>query len=148
MSPILQAILALQPESQFAAAYEKGVHKSKYWESTYEDSMNLIAKLPQIAAMIYRHAYKGGKFIQPDAKLDWAANLAHMMGYEDEGAKELMRLYQTIHSDHEVRAGQRRMRGPSFKKHSSRALNTCAGNLYTDTPLCRATDHISTAACG
>lgn len=37
--------------------------------------------------------------------LDWAANLSHMMGYEAEGAKELMRLYQTIHSDHEARPG-------------------------------------------
>lgn len=55
--------MALQPDSQFAAAYERGVHKSKYWEHCYEDSLNLIAKLPVVAAMVYRHVYKGGKFI-------------------------------------------------------------------------------------
>jgi citrate synthase len=33
--------------------------------------------------------------------LDWAANFAHMMGFEDEGFRELMRLYLTIHADHE-----------------------------------------------
>ena len=32
-----------------------------------------------------------------DPKLDWAANLSHMMGHSSTGAMELMRLYQTIH---------------------------------------------------
>lgn len=45
-----------------------------------EDSLNLIAKLPAIAAAVYRHTFKGGDYIQPDPSLDWAANLAHMMG--------------------------------------------------------------------
>lgn len=57
-----------------------GVHKAKYWETTYEDSMDLIAKLPQVAAMIYRKEFKGGDFIEPHPKLDWAANLSYMMG--------------------------------------------------------------------
>jgi hypothetical protein len=48
-----------------------------------------------------RRTYKGGKYISPDPNLDWAANLSHMMGYDDPNALELMRLYQTIHSDHE-----------------------------------------------
>ena len=30
------------------------MHKSKYWDSNYEDSMDLIAKLPELAAMVYR----------------------------------------------------------------------------------------------
>eukprot|EP00983_Pelagomonas_calceolata_P096429 1158127-Pelagomonas_calceolata.AAC.12 len=45
----------------------------------YEDSMNLIAKLPQIAAMIYRKEFKNGDFIEPHPQLDWAANLSYMM---------------------------------------------------------------------
>jgi citrate synthase len=63
--------------------------------------MDLIAKLPEVAAMIYRRTYRGGDYIKPDPKLDWAANLSHMMGYDSEGHYELSRLYQTIHSDHE-----------------------------------------------
>lgn len=43
-----------QTESKFAKAYEAGLHKSKYWDPFFEDSLDLIAKLPTIAAMIYR----------------------------------------------------------------------------------------------
>jgi hypothetical protein len=45
-----------QTESKFAKAYEAGLHKSKYWDPFFEDSLDLIAKLPTIAAMIYRWA--------------------------------------------------------------------------------------------
>ena len=54
MSQFVAAIAALQSESKFAQAYAKGVHKSTYWEYIYEDAMNLLAKLPTIAATIYR----------------------------------------------------------------------------------------------
>jgi citrate synthase len=63
--------------------------------------MDLIARLPRVAAYIYRRKYKNGEHIQPNGLLDWAGNFAHMLGYEDEGFKELMRLYMTIHADHE-----------------------------------------------
>ncbi len=69
-----------QPQSEFAKAYESGLHKTRYWEPVYEDSMNLIARLPAIAALIYRNMYKGGKQIGAAPGLDWAGNLAHMMG--------------------------------------------------------------------
>lgn len=69
-----------QPTSEFSKAYSKGLHKSKYWDPMYEDSLNLIAKLPAIAAHIYRTTYREGKLIEADPKLDWAANLSHMMG--------------------------------------------------------------------
>lgn len=69
-----------QPQSEFAAGYAAGMPKTKYWEPVYEDSLNLIAKLPAIAALIYRNTYRGGDVIEPDSRLDWAANLAHMMG--------------------------------------------------------------------
>jgi citrate synthase len=71
---------APQPESEFAKAYEAGLPKAKYWEPVLEDSLNLIAKLPEIAAVIYRHTFCGGRYIKADPQLDWAANLAHMMG--------------------------------------------------------------------
>ena len=45
-----------QPTSKFAEAYSAGISKFKYWEPIYEDSLNLIAKLPAIAAHIYRCA--------------------------------------------------------------------------------------------
>ncbi|KAL2610142.1 hypothetical protein R1flu_028715 [Riccia fluitans] len=101
MTQLTAGIMALQTESQFARAYEKGLDKRKYWEPVYEDSMNLIARLPEIAAYIYRRTYKGGKSIGADVTLDYAANFAHMLGFDDPKFHELMRLYLSIHTDHE-----------------------------------------------
>lgn len=101
MTQFCAAILALQTESKFARAYAEGINKKQHWDFVYEDTMTLIARLPRIAAYIYRRKYKGGVHIQPDGMLDWSANFAHMLGFESEAFKELMRLYLTIHADHE-----------------------------------------------
>jgi citrate synthase len=95
------AILALQPTSNFAARYLQGMPKEEYWQPMLEDSLNLTAKLPILAAYIYRLKYKGGEFIPPDPELDWGANFAHMMGVEDKTYQDLARLYFILHSDHE-----------------------------------------------
>ncbi len=94
-------IMAMQTESIFARRYDEGMPKSEYWDCTYEDTMNLIARLPKIAAYIYRRTYKSGEHIEANTRLDWGANFAHMLGYEDADFKNLMRLYLTIHADHE-----------------------------------------------
>ncbi|HRB23514.1 MAG TPA: citrate (Si)-synthase, eukaryotic [Ferruginibacter sp.] len=101
MTQFVIAIMALQTESNFSKRYSKGMSKADYWDAVFDDSMDLIARLPRIAAYIYRRKYKGGEHIQPNGLLDWAGNFAHMMGYEEEGFHELMRLYMTIHADHE-----------------------------------------------
>jgi citrate synthase len=101
MTQFVVGIMALQTESSFQKKYAAGMNKKDYWEATFEDSMDLLARLPRIAAYIYRRKYKDGKHIQPNGLLDWAGNFAHMMGFEDESFKELMRLYMTIHADHE-----------------------------------------------
>ena len=44
------AINAMQTESIFAARYDEGMPKDEYWDATYEDTMNLIARLTQVAA--------------------------------------------------------------------------------------------------
>ncbi|QES90126.1 citrate (Si)-synthase, eukaryotic [Rhizosphaericola mali] len=102
MTQFVVGIMALQTESKFAAAYSKGINKKEYWDPIFEDSLDLIAKLPRLAAYIYRRKYKNNEQIEADPSLDWAANLAHMLGYEDHGFQELMRLYLTIHADHEA----------------------------------------------
>src|ERR1043165_5277887 len=93
MTMFTVGIMALQTESNFAKEYAKGINKKDYWNPVYDDAMDLIARLPRIAAYIYRRKYKNDQHIQPNGLLDWAGNLAHMMGYEDESFKELMRLY-------------------------------------------------------
>jgi citrate synthase len=101
MTMFVVGIMALQNGSHFAKAYAEGMNKKDYWDASFDDSLDLIARLPRIAAYIYRRKYKNGQHIEPNGLLDWAGNFAHMMGYQDEGFKELMRLYMTIHADHE-----------------------------------------------
>jgi citrate synthase len=101
MTMFVVAIMALQNGSHFAKAYASGMNKKDYWDATFDDTLDLIARLPRIAAYIYRRKYRDGQHIEPNGLLDWSGNFAHMMGYDDEGFKELMRLYMTIHADHE-----------------------------------------------
>merc|ERR1712216_350499 len=104
MHPMTQFALGLQAcqtESNFAKAYSDGVHKTKYWESTYEDVLDVIAKLAPIAARVYRNTYFNGEQLQGDTSLDYSANFCRMLGMDSPGFDELMRLYLVIHSDHE-----------------------------------------------
>jgi len=94
------AILSMERESIFAKKYKEGISKMDYWDPTYEDAMNLLAKLPEIGAYIYRKKFKNNDIIPSDPDLDFGGNFAHMMGvgkpYDD-----LSRLYFILHSDHE-----------------------------------------------
>lgn len=122
MTQLAVAVLALQPNSKFAAAYESGLHKSQYWDPFFEDSMDLIAKLPAIASLIYRRTFHKAAPIPSDPSLDWAANLAHMMGVgKSEGALEMMRLYQTIHADHE---------GGNVSAHATHLVGSALSDPY------------------
>jgi citrate synthase len=114
-------VMAMQTESLFAAGYKKGINKKDYWDYAYEDSMNLIARLPRIAAYIYRRKYKNNDHIEPDHKLDWAANFAHMLGYEFFDFKRLMRLYLTIHADHE---------GGNVSAHATHLVGSALSDPY------------------
>ncbi|KAE8038153.1 hypothetical protein FH972_010689 [Carpinus fangiana] len=98
MTQFAAGVMALQVQSEFQKAYEKGIHKSKYWEPTYEDSLNLIARVPVVAAYVYRRIYKDGNFIPLDDSLDYGGNFSHMLGFDSPKMQELMRLYVTIHS--------------------------------------------------
>ena len=121
MTMYVAAVMALQTESKFAQAYAKGVNKKDYWQYTYDDSMDLIARLPRIAAYIYRRKYKNNQHIHPNGLLDWAGNLAYMMGFEDESTKELMRLYMTIHADHE---------GGNVSAHTTHIVGSALSDPY------------------
>ncbi|KAI5800329.1 putative citrate synthase [Peziza echinospora] len=102
MAQLSIAVTALEHESSFAKAYAKGINKKDYWQHTFEDSMDLIAKLPTIAAKIYRNVYKDGKVAPVQKDKDYGFNLANQLGFADNtDFVELMRLYLTIHSDHE-----------------------------------------------
>ena len=96
------AVSALEQTSSFAKAYAKGVNKKEYWGYTFEDSMDLIAKLPTIAARIYQNVFRGGKVAPVQQDKDYSFNFANQLGFgENKDFIELMRLYLTIHTDHE-----------------------------------------------
>ena len=102
--PMIQlntAILAMSTQSHFRKAYEEGMDKKDFWEPMFEGVMDLIARLPVIAAYIYRRVFHRGQYIDINPSLDWAGNLAYMMGYDTDAVKRLMRLYMVIHADHE-----------------------------------------------
>lgn len=101
MTQFILAITSMQTGSVFAQRYAEGMSKLDYWDPVYEDTLNIIARLPRVAAYIYRRSFHDGKHIEPDPSLDWAGNFAHMLGSEDQGFMSLMRLYMTIHADHE-----------------------------------------------
>ncbi len=100
MAMFSNAILAMEKESIFAKKYKEGISKMDYWDSTYEDALNLLAKLPTIAAYIYRLKYKNGDIIPSDPNLDFGGDFAHMMGI-DKPYDDVSRLYFILHSDHE-----------------------------------------------
>ena len=121
MTQFVVGVMALQTESQFAKKYAAGMNKKDYWEAIFDDSMDLIARLPRVAAYIYRRKYRFGDHIQPNGLLDWAGNFAHMLGFEDETFKELMRLYMTIHADHE---------GGNVSAHATHLVGSALSDPY------------------
>jgi citrate synthase len=121
MTQFVVGIMAMQTESNFSRNYAKGMSKKDYWESIFDDSMDLIARLPRIAAYIYRRKYKNGDHIQPNGLLDWSGNFAHMMGYNSDEFKELMRLYMTIHADHE---------GGNVSAHTTHLVGSALSDPY------------------
>ena len=121
MTMFVTGIMALQTESNFARRYAEGMNKKDYWDPTFDDALDLIARLPRIAAYIYRRKYKNNNHIQPNGLLDWSGNLAHMMGFDDESFHELMRLYMTIHADHE---------GGNVSAHTTHLVGSALGDVY------------------
>jgi citrate synthase len=120
MSLFTAAITSLQRESLFVPAYNSGISKMDYWDSTYEDSINLLAKLPEIAAFIYRLKYKNDDQIGSDPSLDFGANFAYMMGI-DAPYDEISRLYFMLHSDHE---------SGNVSAHTTHLVGTALSDAY------------------
>jgi citrate synthase len=103
MAMLDAAILTMENESAFRREYTKGVHKNDYWISTLEDAMRILGTIHTIAAGVYRIKYFKGDMIEPSKKLDWGADYAHMLGLKPHKGEtaEMMRLYLTLHCDHE-----------------------------------------------
>ena len=74
-----------------------------------------------MAAYIYRRTYFNGDHIAPDISLDWAGNFAHMLGINKPDFRSLMRLYLTIHADHE---------GGNASAHTTHLIGSTLSDAY------------------
>jgi citrate synthase len=103
MAMLDTAILTMENESAYRREYTKGVHKNDYWISTLEDAMRILGTIHTIAAGVYRIKYFKGDLIEPSKKLDMGADYVRMLGLKPHKGEtaEMMRLYLTLHCDHE-----------------------------------------------
>ncbi|MGE4540272.1 MAG: citrate (Si)-synthase [Bacteroidales bacterium] len=135
MAIFSSAILAMARESFFAKKYKAGINKMDLWEPMYEDSLNMLAKLPEIAAYIYAKLYRDGKRIVGNPDLDLGANFAHMMGIK-KPYDDVSRMHFIIHADHEsgnVSAHTAHLVGSSLSDvylSTSAMINGLAGPLH------------------
>ena len=124
MAMFSAAIVSMQKESIFVKEYETGnLNKNDYWAPTYEDGLTLLARLPQIAAFIYRLKYKNGDIIPPNPKLDMGGNFAHMMGI-DKPYDDVARMYFILHADHE---------SGNVSAHTGHLVGSALSDLYLST---------------
>ena len=125
MHPMTQfsiGISALQSDSIFAQRYQAGIAKTDQWDAMFDDTIRLLGRLPSVAAYVYRRSYREGDHVAPGGpELDWAANLAHMLGSDDEGFRELCRLYLTILADHE---------GGNVSAHTTHLVGSALSDPY------------------
>ena len=124
MHPMTQlsiGVLALGSNSEFDTAYNKGMRKSEYWKPMLEDCLNLVAKIPMLAAIVYRNIYKDGIVREPSADCDMSENYGKMLGWEDYNFFEMLRLNLTIHCDHE---------GGNVSTHSTHLVGSALSDIY------------------
>ncbi len=123
MAMLSTAILVMQNESVFTSKYDKGIKKEDYWKYTLEDALNIVAKIPSIAAGIYRIKFQDGKIISQDPHMDWTGDYVHMLGISDSSKEfnDLMRLYLVAHCDHE---------GGNVSALTTQTINSALSDLY------------------
>ncbi|KAK2074950.1 hypothetical protein P8C59_009120 [Phyllachora maydis] len=120
------AVASLNCTSKFATDYAGGLAKADYWEPTFDDALSLLAKLPTIAAHIY-HKVTSGNIHLPasaDPNEDWAYNFAAMLGKggsENEDFQDLLRLYLTLHGDHE---------GGNVSAHATHLVGSALSDVF------------------
>jgi citrate synthase len=125
MTQISIIVAALNTESKFAKLYEKGLNKADYWEPTFDDSIALLAKIPRVAALVFRpdEVDLVGKQ-QLDPAQDWSYNFAELLGKG--GSKngdfhDLLRLYLALHGDHE---------GGNVSAHATHLVGSALSDPY------------------
>jgi citrate synthase len=121
MTLFSQGILAMQCESIFATRMTNGIQKVDYWEACLEDSLNLTARLPGLAAFIYNLKFRSGAEGSPDPDKDWSASFADAIGRTEAEYEDLSRLFFVLHSDHE---------GANVSAHTAHLVGSALSDAY------------------
>ncbi|KAF8580898.1 citrate synthase [Ramaria rubella] len=123
MTQLSIGVSALNHDSKFAAAYERGIPKSEYWTYALDDSLELVAKLPALAARIYTNVYRNGAPLPvPDKDADLVGNYVKLLGYGDNHSlTEYLRLYIALHGDHE---------GGNVSAHTAHLVGSALSDPY------------------
>jgi citrate synthase len=127
MTMLSTAIVSMQGDSRFSVQYRNGIRKEDYWKPSLEDALNIVARIPAVAAGIYRIRYKKGDIIYPYKKIDFTEDFVRMLGLfngQDETVhqfNELMKIYLVAHCDHE---------GGNVSAFTSQTINSALSDLY------------------
>lgn len=125
MTQLSIGVMLMQQNSLFKQSFQHGISKELQWESAFEDINNIISVIPSLASLIYRNRYQkhvNDKIaVQKNLPEDWAGRFAMALGFENEKFHELMRLYMTIHSDHE---------GGNVSAHTTHLVGSALSDPY------------------
>ncbi len=121
MAMFSAGILAMSSTSKFAAQYAEGMDKKDFWLPMLDDSMDLIARAPEICAYIYNKKYRGHQHIDPDPNLDYAANFAHMIGLDEPKVYDLIRMSLILLADHE---------NANVSAHTAHLVGSALSDIY------------------
>lgn len=125
MTQLSVAVAALNTESSFARAYAEGINKTELWKPAFDDSIDLLAKIPRVAALVFRPKEIDAVAAAPlDPSLDWAANFAVLLGRggkDDTDFVDLLRLYLALHGDHE---------GGNVSAHATHLVGSALSDPY------------------
>jgi citrate synthase len=123
MTMLSIAMLTMRSHSHLDAAIAKGVDKQRHWEAMLEDALNVLARLPVIAAWIYRVALLKKPPIVQSRQKGITERYAEMLGfdYRDQRFCDFLRQFILVHSDHE---------GANASVLTSRIVHSTQSDLY------------------
>lgn len=121
MAMFSAGVVSMSSHSKFRQRYSEGLDKKDYWIPMLDDSMDLIARAPEICAYIYNKKYRQHKHISPDPNLDYGANFAHMIGLDDPQVYDMLRMSLVLMADHE---------NANVSAHTAHLVGSALSDIY------------------
>ena len=101
MTQFITAITSMQTESCFARRYDEGISKTDYWDATYEGHHEPHRPPAPDCSLHLPEDLSRQQSTSPGYLSGLGRQLRAHAGYRKTDFKNLMRLYLTIHADHE-----------------------------------------------